>query len=290
VNQGTVTFREGSTVLAGPIALDASGQAAFSTAALGVGSHLITADYSGSGGFAPSSGSTTQTVAAGLSIADAFVKEGRRGKNTLSFVVTLSPAAGVPVTVNAATANGTALAGTDYVATSTILTFPPGSTQQSVTVIVNGDDLNEIDETFFVRLSGATGAAITDGEAAGTILNDDDVPALRVSDPVMREGNSGTTALTFQVKLSNPSSFPVSVSYATADGSAQAGSDYVAASGSLTFAPGMTSQPVVVNVKGDTLREPNEHFFLQLSNATNAAIVYGRGIAIILNDDPRPRP
>ena len=290
VTQGTVTFREGPTVLAGPIALDASGQASFSTAALGVGSHLITADYSGSGGFAPSSGSTTQTVAAGLSIADAFVKEGRRGTNTLSFVVTLSPAAGVPVTVNAATANGTALAGSDYVAFNSVVTFPPGSTQQSVTVIVDSDDLNEIDETFFVRLSGATGAAITDGEAIGTILNDDDLPALRVSDPVMREGNSGTTALTFMVKLSNPSSFPVSVSYATADGSAQAGSDYVAASGSLTFAPGTTSQPVVVNVKGDTLREPNEHFFLQLSNAINAAIVYGRGIAIILNDDPRPGP
>ncbi|HVD77254.1 MAG TPA: Calx-beta domain-containing protein, partial [Vicinamibacteria bacterium] len=286
--QGTVIFHEGTTVLAGPLALDASGQASFTTSGLGLGSHTITADYSGTTFATPSSGSVVQTVRAGLSVSDAFVKEGDVGTNRMSFVVTLTPAATQPVTVNAATVDGTATAGSDYVAGAASITFAPGVTRQTVNVAVKGDGVWEDDETLTLRLSNAVNAAISDGDGVGTILNDDPLPTVRVSDRAVREGDSGATPVAFQVRLSNASSRTVTVGYTTVDGSAKAGSDYVAATGSLTFPPGTVSQSVVVNVNGDPTREPNEFFFVQASNATNAAIAYGRGIAIILNDDRSP--
>jgi chitinase len=184
--------------------------------------------------------------------------------------------------------DGTALAGSDYVAGTASLTFAPGVTRQTVKVAVNGDRIWEDDEAFTLRLSNAVNATIVRGDGIGTILNDDDVPTIRISDAVVREGASGTTPVTFKVSLSSASSRTVTVAYATVDGTAQAGSDYVSAAGTLTFAPGTTAQTVVVNVKGDTLSEPNEYFFLQVTGATNAVIGYGRGIAIVLNDDRAP--
>lgn len=286
--EGSVTFREGTTVLAGPVPLDASGHASFTTASLGLGSHTISADYSGSALVSPSSASLIQTVQAGLSVSDAFVKEGDAGTTLLSFVVTLTPASSQPVTVDAATVEGTATAGSDYVAGTSHLTFAPGVTRQTVNVAVNGDGVWEDDETLMLRLGNAANASITRGDGVGTILNDDDLPTVRVSDRVLREGNAGMTPVSFQVSLSNASSRTVTVAYATADGTAKAGADYVSAAGSLTFTPGTVSQNVVVNVKGDTTSEPNEFFFLQATSATNAAIAYGRGIAIIVNDDSQP--
>src|SRR5205823_4249615 len=84
VTEGSVTFREGTTVLAGPVPLDASGHASFTTASLGLGSHTISADYSGTALVSPSSASLVQTVQAGLSVSDAFVKEGDAGTTLLS--------------------------------------------------------------------------------------------------------------------------------------------------------------------------------------------------------------
>ena len=284
--QGSVTFREGLTALAGPVALDGSGHAALSISSLGLGSHTITADYSGAAVAMPSRGAVVQVVQAGLSVSDAFLSEGDAGMQVMSFIVTLSPAAPRPVTVTAATVDGTATAGSDYVPSTVSLAFGPGITRRRVGVAVKGDRTFEDDETFTLRLSGAVNATIVDAEGVGTILNDDGVPAIRVGNPVVREGDSGTTPAVFRVSLSNPSSRIVTVGYATADGTAHAGSDYVAAVGSLTFPPGTVSQDVAVPVIGDTGHEPGEFFFLQLSSATNAAIVYGRGIAIIRDDDP----
>jgi hypothetical protein len=285
VTQGSVVFREAATVLGGPVSLDAGGHASFSTSSLGLGSHTITADYSGTALAQPSSASIVQTVRAGLSISDAFVKEGDFGTNVLSFVVTLSPAASQTVMVTASTVDGTATAGSDYVPGTTTLTFSPRVVRQTVRVAVKGDRVWEDDETLTVRLSNAVNATIVHGDGVGTILNDDALPTIRISDPIVREGNSGLTPVAFKVSLSHPSSRAVTVAYATADGTARAGSDYVAIAGTLTFAPGTVAQHVVVNVNGDTLVEPSEFFFLQATGATNAVIGYGRGIAVILNDD-----
>src|SRR5690606_5822117 len=90
-----------------------------------------------------------------------------------TFTVTLSAASGQTVTVNYATADGTATQPADYTSTSGTLTFTPGSTTQTITVPVIGEAVPEADETFFVNLSGASNATISDNQGVGTIINDD---------------------------------------------------------------------------------------------------------------------
>jgi len=190
------------------------------------------------------------------------------------------------VTVAYATANGSAQAGADFVATSGSLTFPPGTTTRSVSVPVIGDILDEPNETFFVNLSSPSNAVIVVGQGKGTIVDDDPTPLLSVSDTSVTEGNGGSTNASFLVSLSSPSAATVSVSYSTADNTALAGSDYTATSGSLSFSPGATgSQTVNVPVLGDVLAEPNERFWLVLSNPANALSSDFYGAGTILDDD-----
>lgn len=222
-----------------------------------------------------------------LSINDVSVNEGNAGTTNATFTVSLSQPAGTGgVSFDIATSDGTATAGVDYVASSvTGQTIPAGSSSATFTVLVNGDTLNEPNETFFVNVSNVVGAIIADGQGQGTIVNDDAQPALSIDDVSVNEGNSGTTTATFTVSLSAASGQTVTVNYATADGTATAGSDYVARSGTLTFAPGVTAQGVAVTVNGDTAVEPNETFSMALSGASNASIARTTGTATILNDD-----
>ncbi|MCC4596163.1 putative Ig domain-containing protein [Xanthomonas campestris pv. phormiicola] len=222
-----------------------------------------------------------------LSINDVSLSEGDAGTSNATFTVSLSQPAGAGgVSFDIATADGTATAGVDYVAASlTGQTIPAGSSSATFTVLVNGDTLNEPNETFFVNVSNVTGATVADAQGQGTIVNDDAQPALSIDDVSVNEGNSGTTTATFTVSLSAASGQTVSVNYATADGSATAGSDYVARSGTLTFAPGVTAQGVAITVNGDTAVEPNETFSVGLSGASNASIATATGTGTILNDD-----
>ena len=110
-------------------------------------------------------------------------------------------------------------------------------------------------------------------------------PSISISDCAVVEGNAGQTPCTFTVSLSAPSTLTVTVSYATANGTATAGSDYIAASGPLTFTPGSTSQPLPVQVLGDLLVEPDETFFVNLSAPVNATIGDGQGLGTIVDDD-----
>ncbi|AZU15370.1 hemagglutinin [Xanthomonas phaseoli pv. phaseoli] len=222
----------------------------------------------------------------GLSINDVSVNEGNAGTTNATFTVSLSAPAGAGgVSFDLATADGTATAGVDYAASSLTRTIPAGSSSATFTVLVNGDTLAEPDETFFVNVSNVTGATVSDGQGLGTIVNDDAQPALSIDDVSVNEGNSGTTTATFTVSLSAASGQTVTVNYATADGTATAGSDYVARSGTLSFAPGVTAQGVAVTVNGDTAVEPNETFSVGLSGASNATIARATGTGTILNDD-----
>ncbi|MEX2142879.1 MAG: Calx-beta domain-containing protein [Pirellulales bacterium] len=114
-------------------------------------------------------------------------------------------------------------------------------------------------------------------------------PALAIGDAQATEGNSGTTAMVFEVTLSSPHLVPVTVSFATSDGTATAPDDYEPATGQITFAPGQTSQNITVNVVGDTVLEPAETLFVTLSNPVNAEITEGRerGTGTILDDEVR---
>ena len=115
-------------------------------------------------------------------------------------------------------------------------------------------------------------------------------PRLAIQDLTLPEGNSGTKAATVTVTLSPASKGPVTVSYATQDGFAQSGSDYLAASGTLTFAAGETSKTIAVSVVGDTVSEDNEGFAVNLGTPAGATLADGQGYVTILDDDTPARP
>ncbi|HEY1379217.1 MAG TPA: FG-GAP-like repeat-containing protein [Gemmataceae bacterium] len=222
-----------------------------------------------------------------LRIADPpAVTEGNTGTRTATFTVTLSTASSQPVTVAYATGNGTATAGSDYQAASGTLTFAPGETTKTITVPVLGDRVGEPNEAFVVTLSSPTNAIIIDGQGVGTIL--DDEPRVSISDVTKAEGKNGKTALfTFTVTLSAAYDQAVTTSFRTVNGTATTSNgDYVARTGTLTFAPGETTKTVTIEVKGDNKRESNETFYLDLFGlSSNALFTKSRGLGTILNDD-----
>lgn len=110
-------------------------------------------------------------------------------------------------------------------------------------------------------------------------------PAVSVGDVSVNEGNSGTTSMAFPVTLSKPSRQSVSVSYATANGSATAPADYASATGTLTFAPGETSKSITVSVVADLAIEPDETLSVTLSSPANATIARASATGTIKNED-----
>ena len=124
------------------------------------------------------------------------------------------------------------------------------------------------------------------------LLNDGDwpdpnLPTVQISIATVAEGNTGAKAAVFTITLSAASDQPVAVTYRTSDETATAGSDYQAASGSVTFAPGETAKTVNVLINGDCVGEPNETFVVNLSSPTNANIADGQGVGTITDDEPR---
>jgi hypothetical protein len=220
-----------------------------------------------------------------LTIGDPTAVEGDSGTTALVFPVSLAGPLSSEVRVNYATANGTAVAGADYLAASGTLVFAPGETTKFITVTGLADRADEADEVVFVNLSSPVNIALTDTQAAGTFQDDDALPALAVGDVVVSEGNVGTKTVTFTVTLSAVSARAVTVAYATADGTGTAGSDYVTKSGTLTFNPGTTVQTVTVVLNGDLLVEGDESFFLNLLNPGNVLLADDQALATILNDD-----
>lgn len=221
-----------------------------------------------------------------ISIADTSVLEGDGGAVTAVFTLTLTPISTQPVTVSYATADGTATAGSDYAATSGNLVFTAGQSSQTINVSILGDTTDEPNETFAVNLSNGQGAQIVDAQAAGEIVDNDGLPALVVNDATVTEGDSGASSAIFTVTLSPPSGQAVTVNYATADGTATAGSDYTAVNNTLTFSPGQTQKAISVTVQGDVVDEGNsETFVVNLSAATNAAIQDAQGDGSIIDDD-----
>ena len=211
--------------------------------------------------------------------------EGNSGTVDAVFTVTLSGATARMVTVNRATANNTAVAPGDYTAlSSATLTFPAGTTTQQVIVQVIGDTVGENDETFNLNLSAPVNATIADTQGVGTITNDDG-PSLQINNASVGEGQTGTRNLTFTVTLTPDTADTVTVSYATANGTALAPADYTATTGSLTFAPHVVTRTLTVPVVGDTLDEDNETFSVVLSNPVNAALGVATGTGTITDDD-----
>jgi hypothetical protein len=191
-------------------------------------------------------------------------------------------------TVDFATSDGTASAGADYTATSGTVTFNSGENIKSITIPILGDALIEGDETFFVNLSNPTGGATIgdDSPAAVTIFETPGQFQFSSTDYRVAESNAGFTVV---VTLAGPVSFdePFTVDYTVHDGSAHAGADYTASSGTLTFALSHTRQTITIPILNDSLVEGDETIVVTLSNATGGPTVGELGTAnlTILDED-----
>jgi len=220
-----------------------------------------------------------------LSVSDVAIVEGDGGATNAVFTVALGVGLPHEVRLDFATANGSATAGSDYLAASGTVVLAPGQTSQTIVVPILSDRWNEADETIVLNLLRPEGVVLGDSQAVATITNDDPLPTLSINDPAITEGNTGTKNLTFTLSLSEASGRNVSVQYATADATATAGSDYLAKSGTLTFLAGWTSQTVTITINGDATIEPDELLLINLFGATNAVLSDSQGAGLLLNDD-----
>ena len=225
-------------------------------------------------------------------IADVSVNELDAGTVTAGFVVTLSAAQTVAVTVDYTTENDSATSGSDYTATSGTLTFPIGTTSLPIDVVVASDLVYEGNEEYKVTLSNPSvglefAAGATSISAEGTIVDNESVPTLSIDDQSVPEGNAGATpALTFTVSLSGLSQSDVTVQYATSDGSGVAGTDYTAvAATELTIPAGQTSNTLTVNAIGNDIADGNKTFNVLLTSPSGATVLDGTGVGTVQDDE-----
>jgi hypothetical protein len=280
---GTLTFAGAYGIGSLPTAVavgDFNGDGRPDVAAASAGSHTVSVLLNDGNWTPPPSPPPS------LRIWDVAATEGNTGAVAASFVVTLSAASTETITVTYATANGTAVSGSDYQGRSGTVTFAPGQTSQTITVLLNGDRLGEPNETFFVNLSGPTNVTIADGQGVGTIT--DEEPRVSIIGVNKAEGKKNqATLFTFTVTLSAAYDQAVTMSFRTVDGTATSSdNDYVARTGTITFAPGETTRTITIEVRGDSKKEADETFYVDLLGlSSNALFTRNRGIGTILNDD-----
>jgi hypothetical protein len=243
-----------------------------------------------------------------LSVSNTSITEGNGGVQYATVTVTLTaPSGRKTVSVNYRTSGGTATAGSDYDAVSGTLNFAPGQTSKTVHVPVRGDSIGEssfyswnygapppsgysgydASEYCFVELSNPKNGTLDFyGDTAAVYILDDE-PRLYVSGANFYEGNSGTTPFTFSLSLSAACDEAVTVDFETLDYTAFAGIDYVAASGTLTLAPGETSKTFTVDVIGNTAAEPDKLFtvILDTSGVPPGVTVSETSVSGIISDD-----
>ena len=187
------------------------------------------------------------------------------------------------VAINYATADGTAIAGSDYTATSGTLVFNQGETSKQISITVLNDSVYELQESFALNLSSPTGGATLGTPATHTLVvsDNDPQPQLAINVIAVIEPLSGTTTATFTVTLTGATTVPATVNYATADVTAIAPGDYVATSGTLTFNVGETSKNIAVTINSDNITEALETFRVNLSGVTNATYSNTFGVGTI---------
>ncbi|MHC1768281.1 MAG: Calx-beta domain-containing protein [Verrucomicrobiia bacterium] len=222
-----------------------------------------------------------------LSISSTAVNVGTNTSVNALLTVRLSSAFPEPVQVEYFTSNGTATAGTDYVAQRNTLIFHPGTNALVLRIPLSGNTADERQEEFFVWLTNAVNAALPAGPAVVTITDDAPVD-LSISDASATEGDAGQTEAVFTVTLRSPLEQTATVEFYTLDGTARASSDYLPVQGTLRFPPGTLQQQIAVPIVGDLISEPVENFFLALTNAVNGVIRVPRGTGTIIDNDPVP--
>ncbi|HEX3004001.1 MAG TPA: PxKF domain-containing protein, partial [Angustibacter sp.] len=233
-----------------------------------------------------------------VSIAGASVDEGDTSLTDVPLDVTLSAPSGRDVTVDYATADGTATAPSDYDQQAGTLVIPAGETHATVHLAVRGDTTVEPHEELAVSLTGADGASL--GDAAATVrIRDDEPLVVTVTAPHVDEGDSGTTTAPFTVSVTSPpAGTTVTGDWALAAGTAQIPDDVLAGSGHLTLTADTTSTTVDAQVVGDTTAEQptSETFRLDLTGLTASdgrpVLVADGPVAVVTDDDqaaPEPQ-
>ncbi len=225
-----------------------------------------------------------------ISIADLAVYEGNGGNTIFSFAVTLDQVATEDVTFDWATQADTAQPAIDYVevAAGTVGTIAAGNLGTTLAVTVKGDVFLEANDTFFVNLSNPSiNAVILDGQALGTILDDDNPPAISIADAEVIEGDAGLVALVFNLTTTRPIAQPITVNWVTVDQTATTGdNDYQPGGGVATFLANATATTVTVQVVGDDDNEEDETLLVNLSGQSgNATIADSQAVGTIRDDD-----
>ena len=223
-----------------------------------------------------------------VSVGPVSVQEGNDGTKELVFVVSLATPASEAISFGYTTEDITAKAGQgDYVAKTGQVQFNVGDTEQKIAITVNGDTLDEADETFRLKLGASTQVRFTNDSAVGTIV-DDDVPTVSFENGTLSvtEANEGTTAKTLRVRLSSPAIEAVTVGYKTVTGTANSDDFVQIESGSLTFGVGEQEKEITISIKGDKSIESDEQFSVQLVSPQKATLgVNGSQTVTIVNDD-----
>ena len=218
-----------------------------------------------------------------LSVSSASATEG----NAVRFTVSLSAASIQNAIVHYDLDQGTADASDFTVQKRGVILFRTGRSSATVSVSTSDDEIDEEDETFSISLRNSWYFRLGDATATGIILDNDGepgLPTLNVSDASATEG----AAVSFTVSRSRASSQQVTVQYATSAGTAESGTDFTAASGTLTFGATETSKTVSVATTSDSGDEENETFTLTLSSPTNATLGDATATGTINDDDATP--
>lgn len=216
-----------------------------------------------------------------MTIDDQGVTEG----GIATFTVTIDAVSEINITFDITTANNTALAGADYTANSASLTINAGLLTETFTVnTINDATPCEVGENFFVNISNAPNANITDAQGVGSITDND--PTLSINDIIVNE-NAGTASFTITPSVVCPGQ-NIDVDWATANATALTPGDYIASSGTATILAGNPNVNVTVPLNNDGISELTETFNVNLTNPINAVILDAQGVATINDDDVVP--
>jgi subtilisin-like proprotein convertase family protein len=228
-----------------------------------------------------------------LTVSHALAPEGAVGGEQFTALLSFDP--NYLVTANYSTQDGAGLsgakAGMDYVAqVNKPLSFTPGTVSQSFTVPLINDTANDPNESFTVQLSNvSSGATVAQGVGTAIIEETNSaLPTVNLSDALVRQGYSGTSSAVFTIQLSNLSKTDVKIAWTTVDGTAVAGVDYVAQSGTATISAGQSSTTITVPIIGSSTFSPSQpvkQFLVNLTDASNAQLGKGQGTGTILNDN-----
>ena len=237
-----------------------------------------------------------QNLEPSLLLQPAGITEGDTGTTAMQFLFLLTEPLSEDFSFDVATAAVSATAGVDYTDVATRISIPAGDQSALLPVTSLNDTDEEPDESFSLTVTNLSSAVVLPATTVlGTIADNDSdatdpLPRLSVSDAEIVEGDSGTRDLTFIITLDGPSATDITIDFATEDGSALAGVDYVAVDGQISIPAGSLVANASVEVIGDTFSEDDETLRLRLSNLTGeASLDRVLGIGVILTDEPLVR-